>query len=232
MLLGQSLFQSVLTRLTHEGEDEPGDQPGDQHGEPTGESFRVRGLGTGFVADTAVDAAEEDPAISAAVGAQAYFAFLDDEPDQPAAGAEQTPPEKHREPPREEQHRAEQPCASGKIEEPAPTEEQGYASDQTTATDAHPSPEPTAQQVETFPKAPEPPAPPPARLLRLTREEIAEELDISARDTETSLAEKRRRFAKANHPDRVAPQFRDNANHRMQIANLLIDQAIKRLAWR
>jgi len=228
MLLGQSLFQSVLTRLTDEGEDEPGDQDR----EPTGESFRVRGLGTGFVADTAVDAADDDPAMSAAAGAQAYFAFLDDEPDQPTARTEQTTHEKHREPPREEQYRAEPPGASGKIEEQEPAGEQSSARDHAAKTKAPPSPKPGAKQADTLPKASEPPATPPARLLRLTREEIADELGISARDTEASLAEKRRRFAKANHPDRVAPQFRDNANHRMQIANLLIDQAIKRLSWR
>lgn len=79
----------------------------------------------------------------------------------------------------------------------------------------------------------DPPAPQiPPHLLRLTQEEIAEELSISAADTEATLAEKRRRFAKANHPDGVAPEFRDNANIRMKTANLLIDTAIKGLFWR
>ncbi|MGK6312591.1 hypothetical protein [Neorhizobium sp. DT-125] len=75
-----------------------------------------------------------------------------------------------------------------------------------------------------------PPIPP--HLLRLTVEEIAGELAITATDTEATLAEKRRRFAKANHPDGVAPEFRENANIRMKTANLLIDTAIKGLFWR
>ena len=72
----------------------------------------------------------------------------------------------------------------------------------------------------------------PPHLLRVTQEEIAEELAITAGDTEATLAEKRRRFAKANHPDGVAPEFRDNADIRMKTANLLIDTAIKGLSWR
>lgn len=80
----------------------------------------------------------------------------------------------------------------------------------------------------------EQPAPPiiPAHLLRLTTEEIAAELAITAADTEATLAEKRRHFAKANHPDGVAPEFRENANTRMKTANFLIDTAIKGLFWR
>ncbi|CDZ60813.1 Hypothetical protein NGAL_HAMBI2605_12070 [Neorhizobium galegae bv. orientalis] len=79
----------------------------------------------------------------------------------------------------------------------------------------------------------QPPAPViPAHLLRLTTEEIAAELDITAADTEATLGEKRRHFAKANHPDGVAPEFRENANTRMKTANLLIDTAIKGLFWR
>ncbi len=78
-----------------------------------------------------------------------------------------------------------------------------------------------------------PPAPViPAHLLRLTTEEIAAELGITSADTEATLAEKRRHFAKANHPDGVAPEFRENANTRMKTANLLIDTAIKGLFWR
>lgn len=72
----------------------------------------------------------------------------------------------------------------------------------------------------------------PPHLLRLSLEEIAEELAITGKDTEASLAEKRRQFAKANHPDGVAPEFRDNANIRMKTANLLIDTAMKQLYWR
>lgn len=160
MLLGQSIFQSVLTRLDEER--------GDDSDEEAGESFRIKGLSSGFAATTAEDVD------TGASGADAYRAFLQDEPDQPG----------------------EQP--------------------------------PVAEMP------PEPPPPPvmPAHLLRLSEEEIAEELAITAADTEATLADKRRRFAKANHPDGVSVEFRDNANSRMQIANLLIDRAIKQLAWR
>ncbi|RWX78751.1 hypothetical protein EPK99_09170 [Neorhizobium lilium] len=163
MLFGQSLFQSVVTRLKTEHEDDLE--------EATDESFRIRGLGMGFVASTT------DEADVTGTGTEAYFAFLHDQPDLAVA-----------------------------------------------ETIAPPSPDEVVEHI------PEPPAP--AHLLRLTREEIADELAITAQDTEPSLAEKRRRFAKANHPDRVAPDYRDNANIRMQTANLLIDEAIKRLAWR
>ena len=72
----------------------------------------------------------------------------------------------------------------------------------------------------------------PPHLLRLTQNEIADELAITAQDTETSLNEKRRSFAKRNHPDGVAPEWRDNATVRMTIANLLIDAAMKNLVRR
>ena len=38
----------------------------------------------------------------------------------------------------------------------------------------------------------------------------------------------RRRFAFANHPDRVAPHLREHALLRMKVANMLIDEACKR----
>ncbi|WP_027664009.1 hypothetical protein [Rhizobium leguminosarum] len=77
-------------------------------------------------------------------------------------------------------------------------------------------------------------APPPEPLMpdhlaRIAPEEIAAELAIAAADTQQTLNEKRRAFAKANHPDGVAELFRDNANRRMMIANLLIDEAMRRL---
>jgi hypothetical protein len=95
-------------------------------------------------------------------------------------------------------------------------------------------PEIRAFEPERPAPAPEPPPAPviPKHLLRLTTEEIAEELAISQNDTEAMLNEKRRKFAKANHPDGVPEEFRDNATRRMQIANLLIDTAIKTLFWR
>jgi len=79
-------------------------------------------------------------------------------------------------------------------------------------------------------EAPPPPEPAmPAHLARIAPEEIAAELAISSADTQQTLNEKRRAFAKANHPDGVAQPFRDNANRRMTIANLLIDEALRRL---
>lgn len=66
----------------------------------------------------------------------------------------------------------------------------------------------------------------PPHLARLAEAEIAEDLAISQKDSETALNEKRRQFAKLNHPDRVAPQFRENATIRMKTANLLIDRAL------
>ncbi|WP_062943595.1 hypothetical protein A4A59_017280 [Rhizobium leguminosarum] len=79
--------------------------------------------------------------------------------------------------------------------------------------------------------APAPPPEPvmPDHLARIAPEEIAAELAIAAADTQQTLNEKRRAFAKANHPDGVAEPFRDNANRRMMIANLLIDEAMRRL---
>jgi hypothetical protein len=154
MLFGQSVFQSVLTRLKEER--------GEEEEEDIGASFRIKGLGLGFVAPT-------DDMPNAATGTEAYFAFLPEL-------AEMVPP-------------------------------------------------------VLMPEEPSPPPIPP-HLTRLTQEEIAEELAISPKDTEETLSDKRRQFAKANHPDGVAPEFRENANIRMKTANLLIDTAIKNLFWR
>ncbi|MBB4190757.1 hypothetical protein GGE45_000240 [Rhizobium aethiopicum] len=85
--------------------------------------------------------------------------------------------------------------------------------------------EPAAE--EALPPQPEPVMP--DHLARIAPEEIAAELAIAAADTQQTLNEKRRTFAKANHPDGVAEPFRDNANRRMMIANLLIDEAMRRL---
>ena len=81
------------------------------------------------------------------------------------------------------------------------------------------------------------PAPPPEpepvmpdHLTRTAPAEVAAELAISAADTALTLGEKRRAFARANHPDGVALPFRDNATKRMMLANLLIDEALRRLA--
>lgn len=69
----------------------------------------------------------------------------------------------------------------------------------------------------------------PAHLVRLSLEEIAEDLGIAPTDDRERLAERRRQFAKLNHPDRIDADFRERATKRMKIANLLIDEAIRRL---
>ena len=69
----------------------------------------------------------------------------------------------------------------------------------------------------------------PEHLSRIDPQEVSDELALSETDTVASLQEKRRLFAKANHPDSVHAEFRDNANIRMMIANLLIDEALRRL---
>lgn len=78
------------------------------------------------------------------------------------------------------------------------------------------------------PPEPEPePEPMPAYLERTSLADVSDELAIDGKDTVESLSEKRRAFAKLNHPDRLSPEFRANAHARMTAANLLIDQAIK-----
>jgi hypothetical protein len=67
------------------------------------------------------------------------------------------------------------------------------------------------------------------RLGRITEEQVANELAISAADTLQSLQDKRRAFAKQNHPDAIPLPFREQATIRMKIANSLIDQAVRRL---
>ncbi|MFC5757271.1 MULTISPECIES: hypothetical protein [unclassified Rhizobium] len=88
-------------------------------------------------------------------------------------------------------------------------------------------PEPSAEAPPAPAPSPEPVMP--EHLARIAPEEIAAELALSPADSQQVLNEKRRAFARANHPDRVAPPFRDNANRRMMIANLLIDEAMRRL---
>jgi hypothetical protein len=64
---------------------------------------------------------------------------------------------------------------------------------------------------------------------RLSPQEVAEELGLTAANSAESLHAARRAFARRNHPDLVAELFRDRATLRMKIANLLIDEALKRL---
>ena len=56
---------------------------------------------------------------------------------------------------------------------------------------------------------------------------ISQELGLPGSFKADELARKRRTFAFNNHPDRVAPHLRQRAMVRMQIANMLIDEAAR-----
>ena len=108
-----------------------------------------------------------------------------------------------------------------------------------TTTDAKPDNRPLSAYLDLLEDAPvinpapkdeEPePAPMPDYLQKTSLAEVSDELSINDKDTLESLGEKRRAFARLNHPDAVAAAFRDNAHLRMTAANLLIDQAIRLL---
>lgn len=88
--------------------------------------------------------------------------------------------------------------------------------------------DPSTDQEEAA--APEDVAPAPALpdwIERLSVEQITEELDLKANLTRQQLREKRRNFARENHPDSVVPEARDAATRRMMIANQLIDRRLK-----
>ena len=59
---------------------------------------------------------------------------------------------------------------------------------------------------------------------------IARELKLTGREKPETLDRLRREFAFRNHPDRVAPELRQRAIVRMQIANRMIDDAKGRLS--
>ncbi len=69
----------------------------------------------------------------------------------------------------------------------------------------------------------------PDHLGRVQPEQIAADLALTETETQQTLTDKRRRFAAENHPDRHHPDFRANATIRMKIANMLIDEAQRRL---
>lgn len=56
-------------------------------------------------------------------------------------------------------------------------------------------------------------------------EAVRRELGLDKGKPPADLDALRRKFAIANHPDRVAQHLRDDAKIRMQIANMLIDEA-------
>jgi hypothetical protein len=68
-----------------------------------------------------------------------------------------------------------------------------------------------------------------APLAPVDREAVASELGISQRMSRVELDRIRRDFARSNHPDRVAIPLRQRAMIRMQLANMLIDEARDRL---
>lgn len=59
-------------------------------------------------------------------------------------------------------------------------------------------------------------------------ESIAVELGLDKPKSTADFSRMRRSFAFANHPDRVAPHLRQRAMIRMQVANMLIDEAKRR----
>lgn len=61
-------------------------------------------------------------------------------------------------------------------------------------------------------------------------EAIARELDLATAKASADFSRLRRIFAFHNHPDRVAPHLRQRAMVRMQVANMLIDDAKRRAA--
>lgn len=101
--------------------------------------------------------------------------------------------------------------------------------------DAAPGPYREALTDRLEPAAPEqpprPPAPtaPPPHLLRTAPQEIAADLGLDDSQTRAQLAEIRRAFARDNHPDTAPPELRANATRRMMIANMLIDETLRRI---
>lgn len=70
---------------------------------------------------------------------------------------------------------------------------------------------------------------PPAHLLRTSPEDIAADLALTGNETRAQLAGLRRAFARDNHPDTVPADLRANATRRMTIANMLIDETLRRM---
>lgn len=87
----------------------------------------------------------------------------------------------------------------------------------------------TAGEEMLAPPKPVPSPVMPDHLARVAPKDVALELGLEENDTAATLADKRRRFAADNHPDRHDPEFRANATLRMKIANMLIDEALRRL---
>jgi hypothetical protein len=74
-----------------------------------------------------------------------------------------------------------------------------------------------------------PPSPePPAWLGHLSEQDVAADLGLASGMSRSEIREKRRAFARGNHPDRVTEQFREAATIRMTIANRLVETALRR----
>lgn len=73
-------------------------------------------------------------------------------------------------------------------------------------------------------------APAAAELPSVEPEAITRELGLVSTTPPAELARLRRAFAFKNHPDRVAPHLRQRAQLRMQVANMLIDDARRKAA--
>ncbi|CDX11902.1 conserved hypothetical protein [Mesorhizobium sp. ORS 3324] len=69
---------------------------------------------------------------------------------------------------------------------------------------------------------------PEEKLPPIDPESIAGELGLDRPGKNADFGRMRRSFAFANHPDRVAPHLRQRAMIRMQVANMLIDEAKRR----
>ncbi|MER8631666.1 hypothetical protein NKH55_18090 [Mesorhizobium opportunistum] len=69
---------------------------------------------------------------------------------------------------------------------------------------------------------------PEEKLPPIDLESIAVELGLDQPKSIADFGRIRRGFAFANHPDRVAPHLRQRAMIRMQVANMLIDEAKRR----
>lgn len=82
---------------------------------------------------------------------------------------------------------------------------------------------------EPAPPPPEPVEPPPAHLLRIAPQEVAEDLALNGKEGIDDLLARRRSFARENHPDLASDDLRANATLRMKIANMLIDETIRRI---
>ena len=94
--------------------------------------------------------------------------------------------------------------------------------------DLYEEPAPVPPEPRRPPPPERPPAPPP-HLLRIAPDEVAEDLALNGKESVDDLLARRRSFARDNHPDLAPEELRINATLRMKIANMLIDETIRRI---